>query len=173
MINHRFKQALLRLLQVISVGIVLLVGVSCNSFRNSPQKQSLYDSGWVLERANNGKEALPRSPVFLAFRRERVWGFTGCNWLEAQMGSTTIDDHTLKLGLAITEIGCEDSKFEFEYRGFIGRAVSYQTNGITLSLFDESGQLLLTYRRDDKYLTPPPTATSSNSIPCNQPRSNC
>lgn len=151
----------------------MFVGASCSSFQSSSQKPSLYDSGWILESVNGGKEAMPHSAIFLSFRRDRIWGFAGCNDLEAQTGSTIIDNHSLKLSYVSYAVGCSDGRFETEYHGFINRVASYQTDGKSLSLFDESGQLLLTYHRDDAYLKLPPTPTPSISIPCNQPGSNC
>ncbi len=166
MVNRRFSQAHL-LLKVTLIAAFMLVGMSCRSSRET----NLYDSDWLLENANGGKEPLPRTAISLSFRPDQIWGFAGCNGIAVQMESAFVDDHSLRLTFVSTSIGCSDGKFEIEYLGVLRRAALYATDGKTLSLFDESGKLLLTYRRDDQYLKLLPTAPGL--IPCNQPGSNC
>ena len=155
-----FKQFIL-LSRVILTVIFMLVETSCSS----AQQPSLFDSGWVLESINGGKETLPDSVIYLSFRRDQIWGFAGCNGIAAQMESAKVDGHSLKLVFVRTLIGCSNSKFEDKYIDFLDQAASYETDGKSLTLFDESGQLLLTYRRDDKYLKPSPTLTPATSTP--------
>ena len=93
--------------------------------------------------------------------------------MSSQLNSTIVDNGSLQLTLVSTAIGCDDGKFEVEYWRSLNQATRYETDGKTLLLFDESGQLLLTYRRDDKYLIPPPIPTTFINIPCDQPNNNC
>lgn len=165
----RLKQTSLLSRLILTVAF-MFIGASCNSV----QQPSLFNSGWLLENVNGGKEPLPRTAISLSFRPDQIWGFAGCNGIEAQMESAFVDGHSLRLTFVSTLIGCSDGKFEIEYLGLLRQATRYKTDGKTLSLFDESGQLLLTYRRDDQYLkllstAPPPPRL----IPCNQPGSNC
>ena len=171
MLDRQFKQPYLPLM-ALAVAL-LLVGKSCHSL----PEPSLYNTGWVLENTNSRKVALPRSAIFLSFFHDRVWGFAGCNDIEALKGSIAykIDDRSLKMLFSQHDLGCNDSTFEIEYLSLLQRVTLYETDGKSLKLLDESGQLLLTYRRDDQYLKLPPTLTPSKStpIPCNQPQSNC
>ena len=147
-----------RCVSLFSLLILIITVMPLAASCNSAKQPSIFNSGWLLENMNGGKESLPYKAVSLSFHRDQIWGFAGCNNVTAQMESAFVDDHSLRLTFVSTSIGCSDGKFEVEYIGLLRQAALYETDGKTLSLFDESGRLLLTYRRDDMYLKLLPTA---------------
>ncbi len=174
MSNRKFKTSL----QVLLASVFVLIGVACTVSQNENTNTSIFNVGWVLERTIGGKQPLPAIPIYLTFHENRVIGTAACNGIGAYDGGSgyeiNTDKHSLKVTFSHDLRGCDDQQFDGEYMELFGKVSSYRVIGDRLTLLDASGNPVLLYHRDDKYLNLPATTTASpRPIPCDQPGSNC
>jgi heat shock protein HslJ len=107
---------------------------------------ALRDTAWELA-SLTGSDLLPGTTITIEFAADQVSGSAGCN----TYGGTykTSGDSLSLIDLYATEMGCLEPagilEQESAYLSVLSSAATYQINGHTLEVFDETGTKILVY----------------------------
>ena len=120
-------------------------------------KNNLSGTHWILKSLNN-HELRANTIITLEFDSNNMYGTTGCNNYGAKYTLLPKNGFTVGEG-SVTEMACPEPagvmEQESEYVSAFWSATNYKTEGATLSLVNEKGEILLQYQLRQKFEVTP------------------
>lgn len=110
---------------------------SCNSV--SPEKLK---GEWVVVQLGEQVVNRPEAAPYLGFEQDRVYGYTGCNRLNAQVSEADLKKgHVDFSRTATTMMSCPDAPYESAFLAEMSKVKELRLKGRQLQLLDDQGNL--------------------------------